>query len=421
MAAPATGFQFPLPAIVAGKRFHYGVNGLRGILSTHVVIVHFLMAFLPSTLTSFDAVMFPAESSPHWLVPLLNLPGLSLLIAGHFSLTNLFVLSGFVLTMPYFEGRPERLSVTLWGRYIRLTVPMALSIALSLLIFRLGWYFNHEAAAVSKSLALQVLLPANELTFWRALKEMSYYVLLTGLSFFNVPLWSIKYEFVGTLVVLPLFLCMPSRWRIIPLLGVAFIVCFAFEATAVFIIGMLAGSLLNMVTIPRRLLPVLFVVGLYFGTYIPGHVEYAWLPTVFTDPKEAFFNVSFYNTIGSFCLVAAIAGGFGERFLSIRFLQWLGGIAYSMYLLHLLVLGSLASFLYLALPKQDIFLLLNFVIYYAVIVLVSTPYAKYIDQPAILWARRFGTWLGRPTVVASPAAPATRNAPGLVPRPEAAD
>jgi peptidoglycan/LPS O-acetylase OafA/YrhL len=416
MAGSAIDFQFPLPAVVAGKRFHHGVNGLRGILSTHVVTVHFLMAFLPSTLTSFDAVMFPAESSPHWLVPLLNLPVLSLLISGHFSLTNLFVLSGFVLTMPYFDGRPERLSVTLWGRYIRLTVPMALSIALSLLLFRLGLYFNHEAAAVSKSLALQVLLPPNELTFWRALKEMSYYVLLTGLSFFNVPLWSIKYEFVGTLVVLPLFLCMPQRWRIIPVLGFAFIVCFAFEATGVFIIGILAGSVLNMVTIPRRLLPVLFVLGLYFGTYIPGHVEYAWLPVVFTDPKEAFFNVSFYNTIGSFCLVAAIAGGFGERFLSIRFLQWLGGIAYSMYLLHLLVLCSLASFLYLAWPKQDIFLLLNYAIYLVVIVVASTPYARYVDQPAILWGRRFGVWLGRPAVASKPAAPVAGEAPGLAAR-----
>ena len=43
-------------------------------MSTHVVLVHFLMAFLPSALTSFDSVMYPAESSPHWLVPLLNLP-----------------------------------------------------------------------------------------------------------------------------------------------------------------------------------------------------------------------------------------------------------------------------------------------------------------------------------------------------------
>jgi peptidoglycan/LPS O-acetylase OafA/YrhL len=421
MSTFATGFQFPLPAVVAGQRYHLGVNGLRGIMSTHVVLVHFLMAFLPSTLTSFDAVMFPAEASPHWLVPLLNLPVLSLLISGHFSLTNLFVMSGYVLTIPYFHGRPERLSVTLWGRYIRLTVPMALSIALSLLLFRLGLYFNHEAAAISKSLALQVLLPPNELTFWRALKEMTYYVQLTGLSFFNVPLWSIKYEFVGTLVVLPLYLCMPRRWRIIPLLSVAFIVCFAFDATSIFIIGILAGSLLNMVTIPRRLLPVLFVVGLYFGTYIPGHAEYSWLPVIFTDPKEAFFNVSFYNTIGSLCLVAAIAGGFGERFLSLKFLQWLGGIAYSMYLLHLLVLGSLASFLYLVLPKQDIFLLLNFALYYAVIVIVSTPYAKYIDQPAILWGRRFGVWLGTPAAASNLAAPVGGEATGVAARSAAAD
>ena len=343
-----------------------------------------------------------------------------MLISGHFSLTNLFVLSGFVLTMPYFHGRPERLSVTLWGRYIRLTVPMALSIALSLLLFKLGWYFNHEAAAISRSQALQFLLPPSELSFLRALKESSYYVLLTGFSFFNAPLWSIKYEFVGTLVVLPLYLCMPARWRIIPLLGVAFIIAFAFDATSIFIIGILAGSLLNMVTIPRRLLPLLFVAGIYFGTYIPGHIEYSWLPVVFTDPKEAFFNVSFYNTIGSICLVAAIAGGFGERFLSLKFLQWLGGIAYSMYLLHLLVLGSLASFLYLVLPKHDIFLLLNFAIYYAVIVVVSTPYARYVDQPAILWARRFGAWLATPSAASNPA-PSVAMVPGLAARPGPAE
>lgn len=406
MDTAGTGLRPGPPGVIAGgRRYHRGINGLRGILATHVVLVHFLMAFLPSSLTQFDAVMFPAEASPNWIVPLLQLPVLSLFIAGHFTVTSLFVLSGYVLTMPYFNGRNDRLHVSLWGRYIRLTIPMALSIILSLLLYRSGLFFNHEAAAVSKSIALNMQLPGAELTVPRAVKEITYYGLLTGLSFFNFPLWTIKYEFIGSILVLALYICMPARHRIFAILGVSFVICFAFGATSVFIIGVFAGSLLNFVTIPRGLRPVLFLVGIYFGTYIPGHAEYAWLPIVFTDPAEAFFNVSFYDTIGSVCLVGAVVGGFAEGLLSHRVLQWLGSIAYSMYLLHLLVLCSLASFLYLLLPKNDLSLLLILVIYMAAIVAVATPYTKYVDETAIRWARRFGAWLCDMTP------PVTRPAP----------
>ncbi|MDR3537688.1 MAG: acyltransferase family protein [Acetobacteraceae bacterium] len=389
-----TALRAGVPAgLASGRRYHRGINGLRGILATHVVLVHFLMAFLPSSLTSFDAVMFPAEASPHWIVPLLQLPVLSLFISGHFTVTSLFVLSGYVLTMPYFSGRNDRLYVSLWGRYIRLTIPMALSIILSLLLYKSGLFFNHEAAAVSKSIALNMQLPGSELTVPRAAKEITYYGLLTGLSFFNFPLWTIKYEFIGSILVLALYICMPPRHRIFPILGVSFVICFAFGATSVFIMGVFAGSLLNFVTLPRGLRPVLFVLGIYFGTYIPNHAEYAWLPVVFTDPTEAFFNVSFYDTIGSVCLVGAVVAGFAEGLLSHRLLQWLGSIAYSMYLLHLLVLCSLASFLYLVLPKTDLCLLLILLVYMATIMAVATPYTRYVDETAIRWARRFGAWL----------------------------
>lgn len=377
----------------SGRRYHAGVNGLRGLLASHVVMVHFLMAFIPTSLTSFDSGLFPAMPATHWIVPWLQLPVLSLAIAGQFAVTNLFVLSGYVLTMPYFNGRNDRLMVSLWGRYIRLTVPMAVSIILSLLFYRAGLFVNHEAAAVSKSIALNMQLPGPELTVLRALKEMTYYGLLTGLSFFNFPLWTIKYEFIGSILVLALFLCMPSRHRAIPILAVSFIVCFAFGATSVFIMGVFAGALLNFLTVPRWARPVMALIGLYFGTYIPGHAEYAWLPQVFTDPAEQLLNVSFYNTIGSVFLVGAVVAGFGERLLSSRIPQALGRIAYSMYLLHILVLCSLGSWLYLMLPKSDWYLLLIAVLYYAAIVAIAIPYATFVDEKAIAWARRFGAWL----------------------------
>lgn len=382
-------------AVLAGQR-HAGLNGLRGILCVQIMIVHFIMAYLPDALTPYNPALFPPTANPHWLTPWLQLPGVTLLTGGNFAVMTFLALSGYVVTMPYFQGRADRLRVTLWGRYIRLTVAMAPVILLSWLLSQGGLYAVGAVAAETGSVIIGTQMPPAELTLPAALRDMAWHVVVTGETHFNSALWTLRYEFLGALLILALFLVMPHRLRAVPVLAFIVLVALLFGPFAIFVMVMLGGALVHAVRVPARAVPFLAVFGLFVGSYLPGHAPYSWLPAPFTAPEQVFFNVPLYNMLGAVCLVAAVSRGFAGRWLSSRPLQWLGDLSYAGYLLHLPLLCSLSAGLYLALPRGDVELLVNLLVYVAVVLALAAPYAATVDAAGIRWARRFGEWVARP-------------------------
>lgn len=404
---PASGFG------PTDRRYLTSLSGLRGLLALHVIVIHFLMAFLPNTLTVFDAVLYPPGGEAHWMVTVVETPVVSLLVAGPFSLMILFALSGYVLTMPFFDGRRERLGVSLWGRYLRLTIPIAGAILLSLLLSKLGLYVNQDVAAITNSGALAQLMPEVFLTPLNALRDIAYNGLLSGLSFFNVVLWSIKYEFIGSIVLLAMFLVMPDRGRWIVIGATCFLMTFYLAQGAIFVVTIVGGALLGFFPVAKRWRIPALVLGLYLGGYIPGRFDYAWLPVLFETPGEQLFNVFFYNGFGAVLVVGAVVAGLGDRVLNTRIPQKLGDYSYSMYLLHLPIVCSLSCQLFLWLPRNDLSLLVNLVVYVTVVVTLASVYARYVDAPSIRLARRFGGWMSGVRRGAGPApAPAVPGAAG---------
>ena len=110
---------------VGGQRFA-SLDGLRGIACVVVVICHYLQIYVPA---AFER-NFPDLFGEKWLV---NSP-LNLLFNGHAAVILFFVLSGFVLSAPFFRGVG-------WGwyarsiikRYPRLAIPALASSLLPLL------------------------------------------------------------------------------------------------------------------------------------------------------------------------------------------------------------------------------------------------------------------------------------------------
>ncbi len=389
---------------VGGGARHAGLNGLRGVLCVQIMIVHFIMAYVPDALTPFSPPMFPPTADPHWLAPWLRVPGVSLLTGGNFAVMTFFALSGYVFTLPYYAGRAERLRVTLWGRYIRLTVAMAPVVLLSWLLAQGGLYQTQALAAQTGSVIIGTQMPPAEMTLANALQDLAWRVVMTGESHFNSALWTVRYEFLGALMILLLFLSMPHGVRAVPVLCFAVLAALVFGPFAIFVLVMLGGALVNTVRIPPRAVPVLAVFGLFMGAYLPGHAPYSWLPAPFTAPDQVFFNVPLYNMVGAVCLVAAVSRGFGGRWLAARPLQRLGDLSYSAYLLHLVVLCSLSAAMFLALPRGDLTLLLNLLVYVGVVLALAAPYAAIVDAAGIRWARRFGQWVTRPGAPPRPVA-----------------
>jgi peptidoglycan/LPS O-acetylase OafA/YrhL len=117
--------------------------------------------------------------------------------------------------------------------------------------------------------------------------------------------------------------------------------------------------------------------------------------------------ISFYNenllsiivlkiALSIFIIYLILYSKFLKEFFSNRFSKWLGSISFSMYLVHLLVLGSFSSWLFLLLASNnfnlDISAYITILLSILVVFITSVLFSP-IDTYAIKIARKFSHWL----------------------------
>ncbi len=180
------------------------VDGLRGIAAFNVAVSHFVAAFLPSMLHKNYPSIFAKNHHPSGLFDVLTSPMVSIFYNGHFAVLIFFVLSGYVLTMPYYNQDESSgvLSKRLWGRYLRLNIPIFFAISISYVVYVSGLYLNVHAADMSGSTEwLKNFFPSGILLS-DAVKESVFQSIIFGNSALIPPLWTLKIEFIGSLYVL---------------------------------------------------------------------------------------------------------------------------------------------------------------------------------------------------------------------------
>jgi peptidoglycan/LPS O-acetylase OafA/YrhL len=84
-------------------RHDFSADGLRGIAAANVAISHFIAAFLPSVLHSHYPDVFQKNLNPSLLFQFIEHPLVSIFYNGHFAVVIFFVLSGYVLVLPYWS------------------------------------------------------------------------------------------------------------------------------------------------------------------------------------------------------------------------------------------------------------------------------------------------------------------------------
>ncbi len=220
-----------------------------------------------------------------------------------------------------------------------------------------------------------------------------------GSKNFDPPLWTIAIEFIGSLYLLAYYAVKPPGRDALALILVAVLLWVKYPDSSLFVIAMFAGSYFGKVPLPKKVLPLAAILGVYFGGFHEGGALYDFLPRV-----AGWDRLMFYNAVGALCLVGAVVNGFGAAFLGSRQLQYFGRISYSIYLVHFLVLGSLACQLYLLLPRGIIWLGLIFVAYAGVALLVAHYFERWVDRNAIAVSRKFSDFLFRkkPAAAAPP-------------------
>lgn len=371
------------------------LDSLRGIAAMIVVFTHIVSAFFPELIFgSADSV----KSRIFMHTPM------NLFINGGFAVVCFFVLSGFVLTMSI--NKPKIRDGIIITRYIRLAIVAALSVITAYFLSRLHLFRNTEASAISGSSWL-ALFWNNPTTLPQSLFEgfVGIFVKASTVSSLNPVMWTIYFELTGSFIVYGLYHLLrnrPGRYTSYLILFLAFSNTFY----AGFIAGMfLADLYINKNYIFIKISQMHFV---YKFCLILSAIIFSSVPSYTTDTGSLFgslligvdtsYSIRILYILGS-CIIIASILSFSkiERLLTFKPLVMLGAVSYSLYAFHLILLGSLGSYLYIRAQNisggSHISVAVAIALYLAFTLAFSYLVMRFIDKPSINISKRIGTRL----------------------------
>lgn len=342
------------------------LDGLRG-LAAFVVVVHHAFLVSPGLADSYQGQR--AQLTGGWW--LTHTP-LHLVWDGPAAVIVFFVLSGFVLTLPFLREQPA----LTWRSYyprrlVRLYVPTIASVLVAVatvLVFGRAqasswWISDHELQLTAKLLAQDA-------------------VLLFGTSSLNSPLWSLRWEVFFSLL-LPLYVVAARRWLALP----GIVACLALIHYAesdylhllpVFALGSFLAAGRHDIArwaprLPRAVWPALLVVAF-------ACLNSPWYPV--TIPPERALTAA-----GALLLVAVFAWWPGVKPVATHtIVQWLGRISFSLYLVHEPIVVSIAQLTRSASPWVSIALSAP------VALAVAAAFYRWVEVPAHRASRQVGVW-----------------------------
>jgi len=331
------------------KKKDIALEAIRGIAALSVLLWHCCLGFLPEyvgVVTKHDGIS-SWQGSPFFF-----------LINGTAAVSLFFVLSGYILTRRYFlSGDTKLLARGALKRWPRLMGPVLLTVLVSYLFFKFGWYFFQKAGPIANTPFLAKFVWNAEtpfpISFCGALLQSSFFTFFRGDSFYNSSLWTMQLELIGSFVV---FGMAPMIWEakkistsaVLFLTGCIILIAhFTKPDLVAFPVGVAMAALLprnkgfsvNFITI-LLLLIALYLLGTSskrIGIYQPIN----WI-----DPSQKM--TTYFYIFGAALLIGLIkVVPAWHHFLSGSFWKWLGEFSFPIYLIHIVVICSLGCLVYL--------------------------------------------------------------------------
>ncbi len=368
------------------------IDGIRGMAALIVVFHHYLLSFYPR--------LFPANPDFVYSGGILQntaiLSPLNILYNSSFAIGLFFVISGYALSYKYFVSKNvEYLRSSTIRRYFRLEIPILFSVIVSYLLLKFGLYGNQAIAEnyTHSTYWFGSLWNMNP-DFFKMLKEGVYSSLFTGGTLsYNPVLWTMIIEFMGSIVVFAILALFGSSAKRFLIYGLLIIIIHVGFIPA-FIIGLALCDYYHSEerkSSPSISVLMILVFALYIGSYQRIEVNSIWSIFNFISETDKSYP---YIIAASFFLFAVINSNVLKRFFSTGIMQFFGKISFSVYLLHLLVIGSLGSFLFnYFFGAMHISYIFSFVLMItlssAAIVGLSYLMYRYIDLSGI----RFSKWV----------------------------
>ena len=365
------------------------LEGLRGVAAVVVVVYHNLLAFYALAFLGTGSG-FSVGQNMRYEDNLYGNP-IMVFLSGTFAVAIFFVLSGFVLSIGFFQtGKLEIIKKLAAKRYLRLMIPALVSVLIACLVMSIGLGHTGQAAALTHSgwLASSWNFVPN---VFNAMSDGIANIFVQGTNQYNGALWTMTTEFFGSFIVFA-FLALFSGSPIRRLLSVVLLIITFNTWFMAFIAGMIIADLYAngyLKQIRRgKSLAVLLIAGLFLAGYPYGSVQGSIYRYLTIPGLEMKWNI-FYLTIGAVILVGCVlaATQLAKVFSHPR-ISWLGRYTFSLYLVHLTILYSFTVFVFVVLRSHvglgfNTSALLSLASSIPVIVWATYMFEKYVDAKAI--------------------------------------
>ncbi len=378
---------------------------MRGCAALIVVILHYFAAFYPWSIFGTQA---NADYQQHaaW-ENLAFIPPFGLPVAGHFAVCLFFILSGYVLSYSHL-GQAERgpkLVAAIIKRPIRLGGLIWFTLILSAMIWYFGHYYNVPAAELSSSKPWFSGFWAGPFNARHWLTTMLSATFSEG-NLYNPPLWTIKTELYGSIMVYA-FLLLAGNWRYRMLLMLVLIVAFKTSLYQGFWLGLLAADMVKHRTwladkkgYVSWILLALFLYFVNFPRYVSDEFRASTIYHFW--PSDAKYEGGYPMLAAVLAFVLVLTSPSIKNWLRQPAWQFLGRISYALYLLHFLLIGSFSSWLFLRLTPAMSYGSAFFIVTgsgLALAVVAAYVATRWVDEPVIglshiIERKLLGWWQG---------------------------
>lgn len=376
--------------VVEGKNRIQWMDGLKGIACILIFVHHFLLVFYPAihyggaAVSYLDGYDIAFSQSP-----------LSVVVNGNFMVALFCVISGVVISMQIMGmSDKDKLAEVVLKRYFRLMFPLFLVGLLVYLFLRLNFFTNIETAALTQSPWASVLYQ-EPITFVQFLESVFINIWFYGDNTLSTAFWMLSSLFFGTFLSIILSVISWKFKKKAWIIYVFVLICLfnVSDLKLAFVFGtLLAWAYINVPKIFNQFVGwIALIIGLFLGGYPSGVIPtniYRFLSRLsYTD----------LHIIGAFFTLYGIwSCKILQKILSLRIFQWLGEISYSVYLIHIPLLFTVSTSIFLLTNKAIGYLssvVLSFGISLILLIIISFIYHRYVEKSCTLLQKKLFNFL----------------------------
>jgi peptidoglycan/LPS O-acetylase OafA/YrhL len=313
------------------------LEGLRGIAAVIVMLGHMVRGLVPPGPGNWDGL----HQFHRWL------------LNGGASVTVFFVLSGFILSLPFAADRSRlRVLTALLKRWPRLAALTTIACLFSWALIVVSQDNYEQAAAVTnnKWMASHFNAPLKdqEISWPAAMRDGLYQVFISGSSRFDSPLWTMRIELFGSFVV---FLLAPvlfglKHWPLRLAVIAAVMLAGGTTFPMTYVSDFLVGTILAMLFAENKMpgfsnwaAAGAGLAGLYLFCYsaAENHMIHAPIAAMLPPGETAHFV---WDAGAAMIIMVLLGNPFLCHVFSKTWAKWLGLLSFPIYLLHVPIMLS---------------------------------------------------------------------------------